>query len=190
MRQFRWQALGKLIVFLTLCNTVVGQENASVNILSAEGFARYFKADSIAVSKIKNESLLLVQTGYISLDGTGEMLRYKQLEKGSADVSYRKRMSNGKIESLQWLIDEKNILVKVQGLINAYPTKPLMVDEAIAILHQTGGRNWLFEYRDPLGGIVSMITAENLPELQKKRDHDAFRKQFEIVVKEIQSSQK
>lgn len=175
-------------LFISLACTLVPSSADEVypdmGITSPAGLLKEFGVKPFgAGDREKLEGLYLLRVGFWARRGKGSLI---EVNGSSETVIFRSLGGSGKKIITREIEFKAAEIAKLAGaLVSAAPTAPVDVSEAVATTDSIGSGLWLFEYWDPLGGRILMVTAQDLPEVMTDRDHDrlaiAYRR-FEAAI--------
>lgn len=178
-----------LIWVLVFSLSVTGEEDtrpADGGIDTPQGFLNYFKIKSLLDGTAVEPGDSGLQVGFLDEKECGKLFLYSV---GSKEIIITSVNSVGDRETVKVAITE-SLKKEISILLKCAPNSPMEINEAGAIAFGGGGKYWLFEYIDPLGGRQSIITMEQVDtgvDLGYKiREHDAFSKSFSEIVAEIE----
>ena len=178
-----------LLRVLVFSLSVTGEEGtrpADGAIYTPRGFVNYFKTKSLLDGTAIKPGDSGLQVGFLDAKEGGKLFLYRigSKELIMTSVNPREDRETVEVAVTESLKKEMSILLKCA------PNSPMEVNEAGAIAFGGGGKYWLFEYIDPLGGRQSIITMEELDTSVDIgfviREHDAFSKSFSKIITEIE----
>lgn len=149
---------------------------------SPGAFIESFKLKQLnRLSEKEDDALFILQVGTLDASGMGSIIRYDGAKKR---ILLRTISANSAAPvDVEYTVHDSDLEKDIASLIKSAPTKPIDPIEAALYINVADGRAWVFEYADPLGGIISMVMMDSKSTGTTDRRLDEFTTNYDNLMK-------